>query len=792
MVMGSQQLADEYTQLKELLELYPHIVIVGTTGHPPDNYEIEYVLRGYVKENGHSVTIGERHRIRLSLPFGYPHFAPIAKPLTPIFHPDIDPAAIRLADYWQQNPSLPDLILHIGEMICGNVYNLNDPFNQEAAEWYTQHRDQLPLDSISIADIEETATPLDSLTEDTFAALGLESDDFLEPIETVTPDDLQRIRDLVRDHKIFTANKLLAEVPDDIDFPDREELQQEIGRTLRKTDQLFKLAEQLEDVGKYEEALEVADNLLTIAPDAPEAESLRMRIQQAFQQAEMAGVSQKKTEREESKTKSKTSIPRQTKPLSTGKSLIKISSLPVKPILISIGFLGLLIGAISLYFNDQDLLSESQAQLLKGQLLIDKKQFDAALENLEAARAILSNLTVLRFRKGAQEKAITDLITSQHLQEGLRGRVLYQGEYIPAGLATAQEELNIMTEQAQILVGQNKLLEALTLYRQALKFAAEHNLVKQQAVLNETVQSLELRHALTVAERAEQEKNWDEAAAAYRNALSISGNIQTLGTTSDITNRMTAATFRHELDQSKKAFTQSQWKETIRYLEQAQQVITVNPTVVTEKERQDLHRLLINSRLYLTLSTAREAYQQKNWQVAIDEYQNALHLLANEPDSITNVEKESLGKIEKTLLLVKIAQLQEAIVVAENKGDMHGALTHSREVLRLIRTSNYQSDPTIRTVSQKINEKIAKSQQLALQNEKIVWLEEHFENIFRTNYPTFKGSMLSQPKAIFSKKIGNRLVFNLTCLEQSQGSTSKLELQYQFDTSSGRWSVYHD
>ena len=58
-----------------------------------------------------------------------------------------DPAAIRIADQWQKNPSLPDLILHIGEMICGSAYNVEDPFNQEAADWYRNHTDQLPLDT---------------------------------------------------------------------------------------------------------------------------------------------------------------------------------------------------------------------------------------------------------------------------------------------------------------------------------------------------------------------------------------------------------------------------------------------------------------------------------------------------------------------------------------------------------------------------------------------------------------------------------------------------------------------
>lgn len=789
MAMGSQQIAEDYEQLKDLLELYPNISIIKTEGQPPDNYEIEYTLRGYIKEEDNTVSIGQKHRVRLSLPFGYPHFAPIAKPLTPIFHPDIDPAAIRLADRWQQNPSLPDLVLHIGEMICGNIYTLEDPFNQEAADWYARQQKQLPLDSISIADIEETDVSLDSLVDDTFASLGLESDDFLKPEKPVDAQDIEYIRDLVAQNKIFTANKLLSELPDTAFFPDREDVQQEIGKALRKTDQLFKLAEQLEDMAKFDEAIEVADNLLAIAADAPGAEALRTRIQQSFQLTQSVGISSKKEERNEKtpETKEKPTPPKDRVKLVRWKS-----TLPLKPILLVLIVLGVAIASVSFYFKDQTILNQSQASLLKGQLLLDKKQFDQALEALEEAKGLLSRLTILRFRKSSQEKEINALISSSELQEGLKGRVLYQGEYIPSGLASDQEKLTVLTDQAQSLAGQNKLVEALTLYRQALKFATDHNLGKQQAVINEIIQSLELRHTLAVAERAEQDKNWDEAAVAYRKALTLSGNIKNLGTASDITHRMTAATFRHELDQSKKAFNQSQWKETVKYLEQAQQAINLNPNVVTEKERQDLRRLLINAHLYLMLSTAREAYEQRNWPQAIEEYQNALNLLAREPDSAENMLGESLGKIEKTLLMVKIAQIQDLLLVAEGKSDPNAVLTHCKEIQQLIKTSNHQNDPAVKTVLQKINEKIEKQQELLVQSEKIAWLEEHFEEIFRANYPTFKGSKLMQPKAVFLKKIGNKIIFALTCLERSQGSSSKLELNYQFDSSNGKWSVYND
>jgi ubiquitin-protein ligase len=791
MAMGSQQLAEDYEQLKELLELYPNIAILKTEGQPPDNYEIEYKLRGFVKDAAQSIGISDIHKIRISLPFGYPHFAPIAKPLTAIFHPDFDPAAIRIAERWQQNPSLSELVLHIGEMISGTVYNVEDPFNQEAADWYKTHKNQLPLDSLSIADIEESIDELDSLVDDTFASLGLENDDFLKPEKTVDASEIEYIRQLITQNKFFTANKLLTDIPVKVEIPDRDELQQTIGKVLRKTDQLFKLAEQLEEAGKNEEALEVTDNLLAIASDTPGIDALRGRIQQSFFIDKPASSPPKK--KEELVEKKPEDTTKKTAP-ALPKSLAKPAfweAIPYKPFLAIALILLVCIGTLSLYFKDQNVLSQSQANILKGQLLIEKKQFEPALETLEGAKSILGNLTVLRFRKNALEQEINKLIGSPDLREGLKGRVRYQSEYIPVQRATALNELAVLTDQAQALVSQNKGAEALVIYRQAFKYAADHDLAQQQAVINETIQTLELRLTLISAEKAEQGKNWEEAADAYRKALNLSGKLKTLGTTDDITQRLTAAAFRHEMDQSKKAFTQSQWQETIKFLEQAQKAMTDNPNIATNKERQELHKLLVNAQLYLMLSTAREAYQQKNWGLAITEYQNALTLLAGESETLENSMGESIAKIEKTLLLVNIAQLQEKVLLAEGKSDGASVIAACKEIIQLIRSSNHGNDPAVKAVTQKINEKIVKQQDVTALNEKIAWLEEHYEEIFRANYPTFQGSKLLQPKAVFLKKIDNKSIFTITCLERGQGSSSKLELNYMIDPATGKWSVYH-
>jgi len=791
MAMGSQQLADDYAQLKDFLELYPDIVLLKAEGQPPDNYEIQYNHRGYSRDDSGNITIASEHRVRISLPFGYPHFAPIAKPLTPVFHPDFDPAAIRIADQWQKNPSLPELILHIGEMICGTTYNVDDPFNQEAADWYKSHADQLPLDALSLADIQETDAHIDDLVDDTFASLGLESDDFLAPEKSIDPEEIDHIRDLVAQNKIFTANKLLADLPETTIFPDREDLQQTIDKILRKTDQLFKLAEQLEDMAKFDEALEVTDNLLAIAADAPGADSLRDRIQQSYQ---LALASSRLQDSEEATFEpAETAVPQPPSPKAPKahkSSRVKLSgTIPLKPILFAMLILGLCIGTISLYFKDQNTLSQSQANLLKGQLLLEKKQFDAALDALESAKQALSNLTILRFRKGAYEHGILQLITSPELQEGLKGRVLYEGEYVTADTAATLKEINSLSDKGQALAKQNNINEALVLYNQAYQLTQEHNLFKQQGTIKEIIQSLELQQALAIAERAEKEKDWEKAAEAYRKALSLSSDIQSLGTISDITHRLTAATFRHDLDQSKKSFTQSQWEDTIRFLEQAQSTIDANPTVVSEKERGDLHKLLVNARLYLTLTRAREAYEGKNWEKAITEYQSSLYLLKNEPDSADGNVSDSVEKIQRTLLLVQIAQQQDNVLIAEGNDDSAGVIAQSQKIQRLIRESKFADDPAVKAVKQKIDEKIATHQEILGRNDKIRWLEEHYESIFRNNYPTFRGSKLIQPKAVFRKKVGRKSVFTLTCVERSQGKSSKLELSYMYDPSTGNWSV---
>lgn len=795
MTTGSQQLADDYGQLKELLELYPHITILRVEGDPPDHYELAYHLRGYVTAEDGEVGIGTDHQVRISLPFGYPHFAPIAKPLTPIFHPDVDPAAFRIADHWQQNPSLADLVLRIGEMICGSVYQLDEPFNREAADWYAAHQGQLPLDTLSLADIEQSQDRPASLAEDTFASLGLESDDFLDPEKEVAEEEVQQIRDLIDDRKVFTANRLLGEIPATAAIPDREEMQQQIGKVLRKTDQFFKLAEQLEGLGKYREAIEVVDDLLAVAVDAPGAEALRARIQQS--QLTAGAADDDEFSEEEGLLPGRRPPgrpPAQPPAPPPGKWRLRLERVP-KPsraVILAVLAAAACAGAGLLAFRDHGALQLSQNNIRKARQLLDARQFDRAQATLEAARTGLQPLSILRFRKAGLDREIAALLDSPELKEGLQGKVLYGSEYIPVDTATALQEVQALTDRARGLAAANKAGEALALYQQALQLAGDHKLEQRRAAIEEDVRTLELRRTLSAAEQAEQGKNWVGAAESYRKALRLSGELTDRSTASDITHRLTAAVFRQELDRSKKTFDQAQWQDTIASLERARELITANPAVVSASEREEVRQLLVNARLYRMLAAARAAYLQRDWELAIREYQQALALLAEEAASGGESLAESVTKVEKTLLLVRLARVQEQVERAENRGDLNGAVSRRREILTMIRRSGYAQDKAVKAVADKVNAQI--SVDLAQQevNRQIAWLEKNFEALFRTNYPTFAGSELVQPRAVLLKKIGRDRVYTLSCVERSQGSSAKLELLYRFNAETNQWSVYKE
>ncbi len=145
MSTSPNQLDELHRQLSEFFNSHPLISVTPTKGDPPDQYEITYTISGMCKSDTDEIVESAEHTIELAIPFGFPHFPPSCKPKSNIFHPDFDPAAICLGDFWEQDRSLSELIIFIGQMINGEIYSETNAFNEEAADWYQEISDKLPF-----------------------------------------------------------------------------------------------------------------------------------------------------------------------------------------------------------------------------------------------------------------------------------------------------------------------------------------------------------------------------------------------------------------------------------------------------------------------------------------------------------------------------------------------------------------------------------------------------------------------------------------------------------------------
>jgi len=150
MSLDSQDLRSIFAELQAEFFNKRDIEIHPIDGDSPSQYEVIYHIPCTVQDDQGNVSIASNHTILISIPFGFPHFPPSCKPKTAVFHPDFDSSAISLADFWNRDRSLPELINHIAAMLSGKIYSTDNAFNQEAAEWFRQNSNQLPFSQTAL------------------------------------------------------------------------------------------------------------------------------------------------------------------------------------------------------------------------------------------------------------------------------------------------------------------------------------------------------------------------------------------------------------------------------------------------------------------------------------------------------------------------------------------------------------------------------------------------------------------------------------------------------------------
>lgn len=142
-----RRLMADAENLKTRLAKSPYIRIQSVQGNPPDTYIIEYRVRGIESVQNGEIKYRDQHTLEIRLTSEYPRSQPQCRLLTPIFHPNIEPAVICIGDHWTAQECLIDLIVRIGEMITYQSYNIKSPLDGNAAMWADKNQAWLPIDN---------------------------------------------------------------------------------------------------------------------------------------------------------------------------------------------------------------------------------------------------------------------------------------------------------------------------------------------------------------------------------------------------------------------------------------------------------------------------------------------------------------------------------------------------------------------------------------------------------------------------------------------------------------------
>ncbi len=193
MATATKQLEAIFQEITRQFSGNTVITVTPIDGDPPEKYEVTYHITGVYKDSSGEIQERSNHIITISIPFGFPHFPPSCKPKTEIFHPDFDPAAICIGDFWDKDRTIGDLIVHIAHMIAGHIFSTSNAFNEEAAKWYKDHGSRLPFDDRDV--FESGAAVLDSAAEQP------DTDDVTLLLENDEEDenDILRLDDIVED-----------------------------------------------------------------------------------------------------------------------------------------------------------------------------------------------------------------------------------------------------------------------------------------------------------------------------------------------------------------------------------------------------------------------------------------------------------------------------------------------------------------------------------------------------------------------------------------------------------------
>ena len=685
MGLTTKQLEAIFAEINERFKTNPYISIKTGDGGPPEQFEVTYTLKGLHQNKNKEVHEATHHSITITLPFGFPHFPPRCKPISDIFHPDFDQAAICISDFWNKNSTLPDLILHIGHMISGEVFSTENAFNKKAVIWYKQHEDLLPFEAPDFS-TESPSLEIPDFEEDTFT-----QEDTFTPIES--------------------------------------------------------------------------QNIVT-------TETYDSKQKATLKKKELTFFNEKPVKR----------IP-----------VLRLVIASASIILLTLVCL-ILYSNNSRYKQAQDLYSACQA-------LLQKNSFVGANQKCNEA---LSTIKGIKFPRGNESVTLANTIQttldSQKLRQGLSGMVLRNGQYVPIRDEDALLAFNKASDEGDSFMANLSWKEARDHYQQAITIFSKTGMKDKSAQerVGRVKKDLELAQANIFVEEGRQWKesgDLEKAVIALEKARDIAKSLDNtvmVPTLKSIEPLLFATQFLRFKMLGDTYFAANDWRNAgenyQKALDNAKNI--QNPPAA---ELAELYKNKAKADLFSAINSGKEAFNNAQWDEAIGNYESAIRLLKENSDILKQVNsEENRQKLSRILLQASIIRDKQDVARKLKEGMNTEAIDRLRSIIDTITKSSFSREEEFQQVVKEAHHSIEEVKRDQLISKCIGYLVDNYKDIILKNYSAARYDSLTDPKATFVKKLGERLLFKIECTDSSQGNPLRLIMNYIYDPASKQWNFYSD
>jgi ubiquitin-protein ligase len=838
MPASPNQLDQIYRQVREHFVSHPVISVNPTKGDPPNQYEITYTIAGMCKTGEGKIVESIDHRVELAIPFGFPHFPPSCKPKSDIFHPDFDPVAICLGDYWGQDRSLPDLIIHIGQMINGEIYSTANAFNEDAAEWYLGNSGKFPLAKIkwetengSTSSCHDHIHEIDTLDDadlaTEFDGLALEEreddediilDTAFPEVDSSTVIDLEELTRLGAQKKYYT---LLENGESNNHSSDElSQLCRKARANIQKAEKLHREGKKFENTGDAQIALEKYQQIETVVTDFPAIDSDIRRVKQTLAllndntpdmapdfidssgPAEAAEATNGDKKRAKPVNKATLKIAQEVKaakfPAQEAFFVPKSRNNNKMYLILFLGLLAIGIGASGYFwYSFTNKLNEAESAYAQCSTSYDKNQFDVAKRLCDKALQFVDEVKFIHQNKTNRLKtSIVEILQSEKLTQGLAGNILFEGKYIPKDKAKTILSIKQNLNEADTLYLEEKWQPALELYQILLDQAGNNGYLDPPVI--EDIQHKHLiakfRMSYDPAQVSMYDNQWEDAIEKLLEAQKIlvslpeSDREQYSAQLQDALQKSQFANLKEQGDQS---FTGADWLKAI-----ASYNLALNrgqESALSPESIDAIRNNIKRAELYTAINKGNKAFASASWDDAIEAYSKASSLLmGNQGLSSETGSDLNIRKLARIILQASIIRDRQTIQALLEQNDLVKTRSVYQQILTAIANSTFKTEKEFINTTAEISKAVQALDQKIILMKRVEYLQENYQSLFVANYPAAIPEKLTNPVISNTKETKSELVFRMQCTENSGGRPLTLVMFYAYDKKTGKWRLFSE